>query len=146
MWEFEHTITTKAKAETIWRLYSDISSWVEWDKGIEYASLEGPFAAGTKGSLQPVGQERLPFELIHVEALRGFSDLTEIPDAGIQIHFSHRLQEGIEGTSVTHKVTITGSNAAFLGPQIGVGMAEGIPHSIEGLVRLALQKEQQLAG
>jgi hypothetical protein len=146
MWQFEHKVTTSAKAETIWKLYSDISSWVEWDKGIEYASLEGPFVAGTRGLLQPDGQERLVFMLTQVEPLRGFSDVTDIPDAGIQVHFTHLLEQVSEGTSVTHKVTITGANADQLGPKIGAGMAEGIPHTMEGLVALALEREQQHAG
>jgi hypothetical protein len=146
MWEFEHTVTTTAKAETIWELYSDISSWIQWDKGIEYAILEGSFAAGTQGLLQPTGQERLAFQLLEVEPLRGFSDITDIPKAGIQIHFTHQLQQNAEGTIVTHKVTITGPNAGQLGPQIGAGMAEGIPHSVEGLVTLALERERSYAG
>jgi hypothetical protein len=146
MWEFEHTVTTGARAETIWKLYSDISSWVEWDKGIEYVSLEGAFVAGTRGTLQPEGQERLAFQLTEVEPLHGFSDVTDIPEAGIQIHFTHRLHQALEGTSVMHKVTITGPNADHIGPQIGAGMAEGIPHTMEGLIALALEKERQYAG
>ncbi|QYR22498.1 hypothetical protein KZ483_05860 [Paenibacillus sp. sptzw28] len=144
MWEFEHTITTMAKAETIWKLYSDISTWVEWDKGIVYASLEGPFTAGTRGQLQPEGQELLAFELTEVSPLNGFSDVTDIPDAGIQIRFMHRLLETAEGTSVTHKVTIIGPNAEHLGPEFGAGMAEGIPDTMERLVSLALERERQL--
>jgi hypothetical protein len=146
MWQFEHTVITKAKAESIWKLYSDISTWVEWDKGIEFASLEGPFAAGTRGILQPEGQERLAFELTEVEPLHSFSDVTDIPNAGIQIHFTHRLIQVAQGTSVTHKVTITGPNADHLGPQIGAGMVEGIPHTVDGLVALALERERQYAG
>lgn len=53
MWTFEHTAVTKANAKDIWELYSNISTWTEWDKGIVHASLEGPFAAGTRGFLQP---------------------------------------------------------------------------------------------
>lgn len=143
MWEFEHTVTTAAKAETIWELYSDLSCWTQWDKGIEHASLEGPFAAGTQGLLQPAGQQRLVFRLLEVEPLRGFSDITDIPGAGIHIHFMHRLHQTSEGTKVTHKVTITGPNAGHLGPQIGAGMAEGIPHTVEGLVALALEREKE---
>ncbi|KRE99885.1 hypothetical protein ASG89_27575 [Paenibacillus sp. Soil766] len=145
MWKFEHTITTLAKAETIWNLYSDISTWVEWDKGIVHASLEGAFVTGTRGLLQPEGQDRLIFELKEVNPLHGFSDVTDIPDAGIQIHFTHRLKETAEGTTVTHEVTITGPNAEHLGPVIGAGMVEGIPLTMEGLVTLALERERQHA-
>ncbi|OAS24332.1 SRPBCC family protein [Paenibacillus oryzisoli] len=145
MWKFEHTVTTTANAETIWNLYSDISTWVEWDKGIVHASLEGAFVAGTRGLLQPEGQDRLRFELKEVNPLHSFSDVTDMPDAGIQVHFTHHIVETAEGTSVTHKVMITGQNAEDLGPKIGAGMAKGIPHTIEGLVALALERERQHA-
>ncbi|MBW7453278.1 SRPBCC family protein [Paenibacillus sepulcri] len=143
MWEFEHTITTGARAKTIWELYSDISSWVVWDKGIAYVSLEGTFTAGTRGILQPEGQERLAFELTEVEPRRGFSDVTDMPEAGIQIHFTHRLQETGEGTAITHRVQITGPEAERLGPQIGAHMVQGIPDTMECLASLALDRERQ---
>lgn len=145
MWQFEHTITTKAKAETIWGLYSDISTWVEWDKGIEHASLEGAFAEGVRGLLQPEGQDRLVFELTEVEPLKGFSDVTHIPDAGIEIRFAHLLETVAEGTRITHRVAIAGPNAEALGPEIGEGFKEGIPHTMEGLAALALKRELSLA-
>lgn len=142
MWQFEHTMTTKAKAETIWGLYSDITTWTSWDKGIVSASLEGPFVRGTRGFLQPEGQQPLPFELTEVHPLHGFSDITDIPGAGIQVRFTHLLAESNGMTQVTHKVTITGPNAEQLGPKFGAHMVEGIPHTMEGLTALALEKER----
>jgi ligand-binding SRPBCC domain-containing protein len=146
MWQFEHTITTNAKAETIWKLYSDISTWTKWDKGIVDASLEGEFVQGTRGLLQPEGQGHLVFELTEVDPLRGFSDVTHIPDAGIQIHFTHLLLEFAGETRVTHKVKITGPNAEQIGSQLGAEMAEGIPDTMEGLATLALNMEHEHAG
>lgn len=66
--------------------------------------------------------------------------MTDIPEAGIRIHFTHRLEKLPDGTGITHKVTISGPNAELLGPQIGAGMAEGIPQTIEGLAALALER------
>lgn len=143
MWQFEHTLTTKAKAETIWGLYSDITTWTTWDKGIVSASLEGSFTQGTRGFLQPEGQEPLSFELTDVQPLHGFSDTTDIPAAGIQVHFTHLLVELDGETRVTHKVQITGPNAEKLGPQFGSHMVEGIPQTMEGLAALAVEKEHE---
>ncbi|MEH7108139.1 SRPBCC family protein [Bacillus sp. JJ1764] len=143
MWQFEHTITTKAKAETIWNLYSDISTWTEWDKGIASALLEGSFVKGARGLLQPVGQDPLPFELTEVNPLQGFSDVTDIPNAGIQIHFTHVLMESAGEMQVTHRVTIRGINSEQLGPKFGAHMVKGIPSTMERLVALALDKERQ---
>ena len=144
MYEFEHVIATPAQAETIWQLYSDIATWTQWDKGIEYASLEGPFVKGTRGILQPEGQERLALELTEVEPCRGFSDLTDIPNAGIQVRFTHRLTPSEEGTIVSHKVEITGPNAEVIGPGFIAALSEGIPQTMAGLVALALEQEHSV--
>lgn len=142
MWQFEHSLTTTAKAETIWELYRDITTWPTWDKGIVSASLGGPFVQGTRGLLQPEGQDPLPFELTEVNPLHGFSDITDIPGAGIQVQFTHLLEESNGTTKVTHQVKITGPNAEQLGPKFGAHMVEGIPHTMKGLTTLALEKEQ----
>lgn len=63
MRQFEHSLTTTAKVETIWGPYSDIATWPAWDKGIASTSLDGPFVQGTRGLLEPEGQAPLPFEL-----------------------------------------------------------------------------------
>ncbi len=65
-------MTAPAKAETIWGLYREVTKWTEWDKGIVFAAL--------------------PFRLTDVEPRRGFSDVTEIPGAGVEIRFAHRLE------------------------------------------------------
>jgi Polyketide cyclase / dehydrase and lipid transport. len=142
MYEFEHTITTTAQAATIWALYSDIATWTEWDKGIAFASLEGPFVRGTRGILQPEGQGRLSFELTEIEPCQGFSDVTDIPGAGIQVRFTHRLAPSDEGTLVTHRVAITGPNADAVGPDFIAALSEGIPHTMAGLAAMALEKER----
>lgn len=142
MYEFEHAVTTTAQAATIWGLYSDIGTWTQWDKGIEHASLEGPFVKGTRGILQPEGQERLAFELTEVEPNQGFSDVTDIPDAGIKVRFTHRLTPSAEGTIISHKVVITGPNADAIGPGFIAALSEGIPQTIAGLAALALERER----
>lgn len=142
MWQFEHTITTKARAERIWKLYSNVATWPEWDDGIVHVSLDGPFIQGSRGLLQPEGQEPLLYELTHVDPVRGFSDVTHIPGAGIQIHFTHLLSEEGGETRITHKVTITGPKAEELGPIIGAEFAQGIPHAMENLASLALREER----
>lgn len=136
MWEYEHSVTTDTTAEAIWRLYSDPSSWPAWDAGIEHMELDGPFAVGTTGRLTPVGQDSLPFTLIDVVQDRRFVDETHV--AGLVLRFIHTLvPEQNGGTTVTHRVEITGSEADQLGPQIGPKVTAGIPETIETLVKQA---------
>lgn len=142
MWKFEHTVTTAAGLAEIWALYSDITTWTQWDEGISHASLAGPFASGTSGLLQLQGQEALAFQLTEVDPFRGFSDVTDIPGTGIQIHFTHRLEPVEEGTKVTHTVSITGSHADALASNLGPDLTRGIPYTMERLAAMALAREQ----
>lgn len=140
MWSFEHSVETAASPKAIWRLYSDVTTWPTWDEGILAIELDGPFIVGTPGRITPMGQDTLPFRLLHVHSNQGFSDETEIPGAGIVIRFIHTLSETDSGkTRVTHRVEIDGPDSDTLGPQIGSSMTAGIPETMDSLVRQALK-------
>jgi hypothetical protein len=117
MWTFEHVITTEATAESIWKLYSHISSWTAWDQGIERAALYGAIQTGTKGELQPKGKPALEFEITYAAPNQGFSDRTEMPHAGLTVLFDHELQCLDNMTVVKHRVTLTGPNVHKLDPK-----------------------------
>ena len=77
-WEFEHSIVTNARKETIWALYSRVESWPLWDHGIEDISLDGAFREGTKGKIKPEGQGLLSYRITLTDPEKGFSDETII--------------------------------------------------------------------
>ncbi|MGI8440745.1 MAG: SRPBCC family protein [Thermoleophilaceae bacterium] len=140
MWQFEHSIETRASAEAVWRLYRDVSTWPSWDEGIEAVELHGPFEPGAEGVLTPVGQEPLPFRVVEATPGRGFADETAAP--GVVLRFIHRLLplDG-GGTRITHRVEIDGAAAEEVGAQAGPQITAGIPDTMESLARHALGKE-----
>jgi hypothetical protein len=138
MWTYEHSIETDASPESIWPLYSDVPAWPRWDQGLEWVTLSGPFAAGSTGSLKVPGQDALPFKVLDVRPLEGFSDETYIP--GLAIRFDHFLERTATGkTCITHRVIITGAAAEELGPQLGPQITSDVPEAMESLARLAMQ-------
>ena len=144
MWQYEHSIETAACPKAIQRLYSDLATWPEWDKGIAQVTLDGPFAAGTAGELTPAGQTPLPFRLLEVRPDGGFDDETAIPEMGIVLRFAHRLVVLADGrTRITHKVTIDGPAADTLGPRIGASMTTGIPDTMASLAGRALEMSRK---
>ncbi len=145
MWNFESTMTTSADPAAIWALYSDITTWPQWDQGISQVSLNGPFAVGTRGVMQPKDQEALPYQLTEVDPCRGFSDVTDIPGMGVAIQFTHRLERVDGGTRITHSVRITGSNAEELAANLGPVLTHGIPETMERLAAMALTLERHRA-
>ena len=138
MWTYEHSIETAASPESIWPLYTDVPAWPRWDQGLEWVTLSGSFAAGSAGSLKVPGQDPLPFKILDVRPLEGFSDETYIPN--LAIRFDHSLEQTTTGTTrITHRVIITGPAAEDVGPDLGLQITADVPEAMESLARLALR-------
>lgn len=69
-----HTIETDVPVEAIWSLYEDVTTWPSWDAQAELITREGPFVAGSTGTMKFAGQDPLPYRLVTVEPLREFTD------------------------------------------------------------------------
>ena len=45
--------TSSAPSALIFDRWADMDSWPEWDEAIAWTRLDGPFAAGSTGTLKP---------------------------------------------------------------------------------------------
>jgi Polyketide cyclase / dehydrase and lipid transport len=131
-YEFEHTEITSAAPAAVWALWADVSRWTEWDTSLVSVTLDGPFAAGGKGTMVIEGQPPISYELTEVIEGRGFTDVTEIPGAVLRFHHEVEAHDG--RTRVTHRVEIEGDMAAELGPMV----TEDVPDAMRALVKLAV--------
>ena len=135
MWTYEHTVTADATPEAIWPLYADVSAWLRWDGGLASVTLDGPFAAGSRGTLQPMGQDPLPFTLTQATPNSGFTDETQIP--GAVLRFIHRLTADGHRTRISHRLEIDGPAADEIGPNLGPAITADFPETMDHLARLA---------
>ncbi|HEX2418194.1 MAG TPA: hypothetical protein VHJ83_08760, partial [Micromonosporaceae bacterium] len=74
MWTAEHSLETTASAESIWRLWSDVPSWGDWNGDIERIAISGPFAVGSTIAMTPVGQETVKLRIAEVSEPQLFVD------------------------------------------------------------------------
>ena len=49
MFLFECAVTFEAEAATVWRIWTDVARWPEWDVSKEIAQMDGEFQPGTSG-------------------------------------------------------------------------------------------------
>jgi hypothetical protein len=116
-WNTEHSIETTAEPQAIWRLFSDVAGWKQWNAGIAHIEIEGPFAAGTWFSMTPPGQDALRSRLLDVRENDRFVDETRVDDLVVTV--THRIDRmGPERTRVTYAVEARGPGAAEIGPMI----------------------------
>lgn len=131
----KHAAETQATPEVIWGIWQDVKNWNSWDSGIEYSTIDGPFQAGTKGTLKPKGGPLVHTKLTIVEPLRSFVDESKLPFARIIV--SHFLSQSHGKTQVTHQIEMTGPLAFFFAFVIGRNMKKDLPEAMRAMIKKA---------
>lgn len=115
MWVAEHSVETTATPEEIWQHWSDVAGWPEWNGDIERIELDGPFSAGSRITMTPIGQE--PIELRIAEAVEPERFVDEADLGEIVVRTTHRVDRLNEGRArVTYRMEITGPAGDTVGP------------------------------
>ena len=133
--QVEHRITISAPAESIFRIYADVQNWHTWDPDTKQASLEGPFAVGSRGRLTPTNGKAVPMVLTQVEPGRCFTVESRIPL--LRMLFEHELLPSSGATEVVHRVTFSGLLSVILGPMLSKQLNLGLPVTLSRLKALA---------
>jgi hypothetical protein len=132
MWQREFSVQAPVTAQAVWRLFSDVDRWGEWNAGIEQIALRGPFAAGTEFVMKPPGQDAFVSRLVAVDELRGFTDETVLGD--VRVVVDHRIVPADGGgVRITYAATVTGPDAVA----IGEAVTEDFPQVLQALVAQA---------
>ena len=136
MWANEQSVETTAAPEQVWQLWADVAGWPEWNGDIEQIELIGPFAAGSRIVMTPIGEE--PVELRIAEAVEPELFVDEADMGEIVVRTIHRvLRLDSERARVTYRMEITGRSADTLGPLVGRGISGDFPQTLAGLVARA---------
>src|SRR5215218_3236005 len=134
---YTHTVEADVSAEAIWSLYADVSTWPSWDADAELVTRDGPFAAGTTGTMKFAGQEPLRYRLTQVEPLREFVD--ETPLGEVVVRVSHLLEPQPSGrVRITYSAEIDGpeDQAREIGPMI----TADFPDTMASLIAVARER------
>lgn len=136
MWTSEQSIETTASPEAIWRLWSDVAGWPEWNADIEHIEISGPFAAGSTISMTPVGQD--PVELRIAEAVKPDLFVDEAEVANVVMRTVHRV-ERLDGdrNRIVYRMEINGPAADDVGPELGPQISADFPATLAALARQA---------
>jgi uncharacterized protein YndB with AHSA1/START domain len=136
MWSTQHSTETTAAPEAIWRVWSDVERWPEWNADLERAEMSGPFAAGSTITMFPKGQDPIELRIAEISEPEAFMDQADLDD--VVVRTIHRL-ERLEGdrVRVVYAMEITGPGADTMGPQIGPEISADFPQVLAALVERA---------
>jgi hypothetical protein len=132
MWQREYSIETSASAGTIWKIFSDVPGWKNWNAGIEEISIQGPFAVNTEFVMKPPGQDALTSRLVQVRENELFEDETIVGD--IRVLVAHRIEPLDSGrVRITYAASVFGTEAE----EVGTAVTADFPDVLQSLVRVA---------
>ena len=136
MWSTEHSVETKAAPEAVWRLWSDVERWPEWNPDLERAVLTGVFAAGSTITMYQQGGDTIELRIAEAREPEQFVDEADLGD--VVVRTTHRLEPVGEGlVRVAYRMEITGPQADTVGPQLGPQISADFPQVLAALVEHA---------
>ena len=133
MWSKKHVTRVRGiSADAIWKVWADINHWHTWQPDLEYARLEGDFVAGNGFLLKPKGGPKVKIQLLHVEPLKFFTDLTRFPGAKMFGH--HEFNVHGDELEILTEMSIRGPLAFLWRKIVAEGVAGGMGRQTEALI------------
>jgi uncharacterized protein YndB with AHSA1/START domain len=138
----ERSVETVASPEAVWKIWSDTSTWQQWNPDVQAMTLNGPFAAGTtavmktkQGTRQMVLSQVVPGRSFRLET-------TVIPLT--RFYFDCQVASGPSGkTRVSQAITVGGPLGGLVGGMMGKQIADTFPALLQGLARQAETGEKR---
>lgn len=123
------------KKETIWRVWKDVNSWIQWHKNLDYCKMEGSFSVGNSFLLKPKEMRPVKIVLTEVEENHKFTDCTHF--LGAKMFDTHTLEETANGLILTNTVVVTGLLRSVWVKLVAQDVANSAPEEMEALVTFA---------
>ena len=132
----ERAVETTASPQAAWKIWSDTSTWQEWNPDVQSMTLAGPFAAGTTGTMK-TKQGTRAIQLTEVVPGRSFRlETTVIPLT--RFAFECKVSTGSAGkTTLSQAIVVGGPLGGLVGGMMGKQIADTFPALLRGLARKA---------
>ena len=132
------TLQTKASPEAVWRVWSDVPTWQQWNPDVKSADLDGPFASRTPGHMTTHRGGAHSIRLAAVQPGRAF-ELETAPAPLSQFVFRCEIQPEGSGSRISQSVTMRGPLGWLYSLLMGSQMARGFEPILRGLAERAEQ-------
>jgi Polyketide cyclase / dehydrase and lipid transport len=129
----ERSLETEAAADRVWGIWSDTSTWTHWNPDVVAISLEGPFTAGTTGSMTTRAGGTHAIRLATVEPGRSFDlETSPIPLGRFTFH-CQVTPRGERASRISQSVRIGGPLGPVYSAMMGSRIADGFEPLLQGL-------------
>jgi hypothetical protein len=122
-WEMSCSVETSANRAFAWKYWTNIANWSDPPAQFE---LDGPFAAGSRGTTQLPGQEPVRWVIQEVAPPKTATIAIELERAALS--FQWRFEALPDGrTRITQRVMLQGENAGAYVSQVEPTFSSTLP-------------------
>jgi hypothetical protein len=109
---------TKASPSEVWRVWSDVNTWPEWNPDMKESRLDGPLQLGTTGMINTRSGGKHDVVVTHFEDGKSFElESTAMPMTKMAIRATVTPIDG--GARVSQAFEARGLLAPIVGPMMG---------------------------
>jgi hypothetical protein len=134
--EYGTSVETSASPDKVWRVWSDMSTWGEWNPNVSTMDWQGGFVSGTKGVMNTRAGQHHQMELVDVQQGRSFALLTAVVP-GTRFRFNCRIDPAGAKTKVSQTVEVHGPLGPVLGGMLGPQVSKEFGVLLSNLSRKA---------
>ena len=130
------SVETSASPDKVWRIWSDMSTWGEWNPNVSTMDWSGGFVSGSTGVMNTKAGQHHRMELVDVQAGRGFALVTSVVP-GTRFRFNCRIEQAGATTRVSQTVEVGGPLGPVMGGILGPQVSKQFGTLLNNLARKA---------
>jgi len=134
--EYGTSVETTAPPEKVWRIWSDMSTWGQWNPNVTTMDWQGGFASGTAGVMNTPSGQHHKMQLVDVQPGRSFALLTAVVP-GTRFRFNCRIEPANGKTKISQTVEVGGPLGPVMGGMLGPQVSKDFPTLLQNLARKA---------
>jgi len=135
MSEYGTSVVSTAPADKVWKVWSDTSTWGEWNPNVTTMELHGPFATGSTAIMHTKAGQHHKMRIVDVQAGRGFVLETNVIP-GTTFRFNCRVEPVGAEAKISQTVEVKGP-LGFLGGMLGPGVSKDFGALLSALAKKA---------
>jgi polyketide cyclase/dehydrase/lipid transport protein len=134
--EYGTSVETSASPEQVWRVWSDMATWGEWNPNVSTMDWSGGFVSGSTGVMNTRAGQHHKMQLVDVNPGRSFALLTAVVP-GTRFRFNCRVQPAGTKTKVSQTVEVGGALGPVMGGMLGPQVSKDFDVLLQNLARKA---------
>jgi uncharacterized protein YndB with AHSA1/START domain len=119
--EYGTSVVSTAPADRVWRVWSDTTTWGDWNPNVSTMELQGAFASGSTAIMNTKAGQHHKMRLLDVQPGRSFALETNVAP-GTTFRFNCRVEPVGAETKISQMVEVKGPLGpilrGMLGPQV----------------------------